>query len=80
MAGDRLQLDILAKMAEDWSDTTQAMITIMIGLVMRSINVDTLDLSLDANTISDLTSNYTLDRTYTLVDGRQHMVVTLQRK
>lgn len=78
MAEDRLQLDILAGMAEKWEDLTQAMLTITIGLIMRELGRDVVDVILDVNGLID---RYDLDRTYyTTPEGIKRMRVTLTLK
>jgi hypothetical protein len=77
---DRLQLDILASMAEQWTDIADAMLTITIGLFMRHAEMDVVDFRIDAKSVDDLLTNYTMDREYHSIYGVQYLRVTLKRK
>jgi len=77
---ERLYLDILAKMGDDWNDTTQAMISIVVGLIMAQVDATSFDIRIDAETVNLLLEKYDLDRRFHVVDGKQYMLITLKRK
>lgn len=69
-------------MAEEWNDTTQAMLTMTIALFMRQAGIDTIDITLDEQSIQKLVDEYTLDRVfYTSADSATpRMRVTMTSK
>lgn len=78
---ERLELDMLARMAESWDDTTQAMLTITIGLMMRKLKLTEIDMVLSVDSVSELLDKHDLDRTYFVYpDGKPGMRVALKQK
>lgn len=77
---DRLQLDILAKMGEEWTDTTDAMMTLAIGLCMLASEQEVIDFRIDQESVTHLLTTYTLDREYHSIYGVPYMRVSLTRK
>lgn len=71
----QIQLDMLATMAEDWSDTTSAMISVSIALVMLQLQTTTVEVAL--HELKDVMAKYIIDRTYFDKDGVPMMRVTL---
>lgn len=79
-AEDRLQLEILAKMAESWSDTSDAMLTIAIGLFMLNSEENVVDLRIDTERVNYLLTNFNLDREYHTINGVAYLRVKLTPK
>lgn len=78
---ERLQLDMLARMAERWDDTTQAMLTITVGLMMKKLKLTEIDMVLSVASVGELLDQHDLDRTYfAYPDGTPGMRVTLKPK
>ena len=71
----QIQLDMLATMAEEWADTTSAMISVSIALVMLQSGVRMVEVSLGE--VKELMSKYAIDRTYFDKDGVPMMRVTI---
>jgi len=73
-----LQLDLLAKMSEDWTDTTSAMLSMCIAMVMLSFN--SRDLELDLSKTKEIMDKFEIDRTYYIIDGGLKLRVTLKER
>lgn len=79
MAEERnLQLEILAKMAEDWQDTTSAMLSVTVALVLVRLGETTVTVPLD--NVAEIMRKFNIDRAYIDIEGQPHMVVTLMEK
>lgn len=74
----QLHLDMLANMADDWSDTTSAMISITVGLVMRELGITEVEVPLSG--LTEFMTKYTIDRSYFDRDDKQMMRVTVTER
>lgn len=75
MAIKGLNMDVLARMSEDWTDTTSAMLSAVIGLVMQEYHIP--EVLVDLGRIGPLLQKFEIDREY-LPDMR--MRVTMKER
>lgn len=61
-----LYLDMLTDMAGNWHDTTSAMITITVGMVLQKLEVTSIDIPLGG--VDALLTRYEVDREYFKAD------------
>lgn len=73
-----LAMDLLARMSEDWSETTSAMLSITIAKMMLKLDMTSITLPLDG--IAELIADYIVDRSYSEVDGRPYMTITMTKR
>lgn len=79
MAQRPVFLDMLTGMAEEWHDTTTAMLTITIGMVMLKLEQTTVTVRLD--NVADIMNRYEIIRTYGAdAEGVPFMTVTLKER
>jgi len=74
----QLAMDMMARMADDWGDTAQAMLSVTIALVMRKLEVTSVTVALDE--VRETMDRFAIIRTYSEVDGRPYMTVTVEKK
>lgn len=73
-------MEMLARMSDDWTDTTGAMLSVTVALIMRRLDMTCLTVPLNPHDIKHLIDTVTIDRTYEDVNGVLHMTVILTPK
>lgn len=74
-----LQLDVLANAAESWHDTTSAMISVTAGMILRRLQVTSVEIAL--GDITPFLARYEVDRTYrTDENDVVHMRITIKER
>lgn len=79
MALRDINLDLLAKMSEDWRDSTDMMLTIAIGMVL--LECGRTEVTIDLSKMAENAARYEIDRKYTdHPDGTKYLTVSLKER
>lgn len=71
-------LDMMIRMADNWTETADQMVQIAMGLLLWQLEVTSVIIRL--NDVDKFTNHYDLTRTYEDIDGEPCMIVNLTKK